>query len=155
MDEEDRRSPQGERERVQKRETRWCSDWLEDERRRTPEDERTWRSIGPLLNHWRTSHVETGILFPHYTTPTLLRFLSLSDVSRYLHFFAPYYYFFLLVFYSLWLFSVTRLRYLWILSNHLRFCIILSLMCVSFYYVNLRISSVFYNNKYIFQYFQF
>lgn len=53
------------------------------------ETKREWvdvASIGPLLNYWRTSCVETETLLLPQHTLILLRFLFLFDVSWHLHF---------------------------------------------------------------------
>lgn len=61
------------------------SDWSKGERRASPEDERTRRSIGLLLNHWRNSRVEKkrereGLVSLRAVTSTPFRILSLFDV---------------------------------------------------------------------------
>lgn len=76
------------------------SDWSKGERGPSPEDERTRRSIGLLLNHWRNSRVEKkrgrrARLSPraYIDTPSNSFFVR---CSRYLQFFYFFYFFVIL-----------------------------------------------------------
>lgn len=73
------------------------------DRRARGGEQRMSGSIGPLLNRWRTSHIETEVLLPRHcaVTPPFSFF-----VRRLSHFFALHYHFLLLAFYILRLFSI-------------------------------------------------